>query len=125
MLLVRNVAEHSIELGRVARSIIRRQARADEQYLSSGRMDCADHLFQIDANSGNWQSSQAIICTKLKNHYSWLVQLQRSRQPLRSTPGGLAADAGVDDLGYVTLCLQPLLQERYPAFVGTQTVARA
>jgi hypothetical protein len=125
MLLVRNVAEHSIELGRVARSIIRRQARADEQYLSSGRMDRADHLFQIGANSGNWQPSQAIICTKLKNHYSGLVQLQRSRQPLCSTSGGLAADAGVDDLGSVTLCLQPPLQERHPAFVGTQTVARA
>jgi hypothetical protein len=125
VLVVRNVAEHSIEVGRVARSVIGRQAHADEQCLSPGRMNRTDHLFQIGANSCNWEPSQAVICPQLKNNNSWLVQLQSSRQSLRSTPGRLAADAGVDDLGYVTLCLQPLLQERHPAFVGTQTVARA
>ena len=58
-----------------------------------------------------------------------MMKLESARQALQTTPTGLPAHAGIDDLVTVTLCFQALREQRHPTLFrpnpigGTQAVA--
>ena len=63
---LRDIREHLTEIGRVARSVVGRQAHADEQDLRARVLRHPDHFFQVAARFRDWQAAQAIVRAELQ-----------------------------------------------------------
>ena len=82
-------------------------------------------LRQIVAGVSQRQPAQAIVGAELEDHDAGLMQLQGAGQPLEAALGGLAADAGVDDLVPVPLSLQSLRKQSDPTLLRPEAVGGA
>ena len=103
------------EFGRVARAVVGRHAHADEQHARAGALaraapfsaDCPCAVLSGRPRRPSFAPSSRITMLRL-------MHLQGARQALQAAAGGLAADAGVDDLVSVPLCPQPLRAAAQP-----------
>src|SRR5271156_1546613 len=119
-----HIAVTRTKLFRVIGPVVGRYSHSQQQYMGAGRRRQVHHVRQIGAHLRDRQGTQAVVAAQFQDDELGPVQRQGPRQAGQPARGGLAADAGVDDLVTVLLILEPRLQQRDPAlFYVRQPVA--
>ncbi len=103
------------EAGGIIQAVIRRQLHAEQQHLGSAAARLLDECSEVGFDVGDGRAAQAIIGAEFEDDDAWLMLAQGCLQASQPAGGGLAADAGVDDLILWVGALQLLLQQVHPA----------
>ncbi len=109
----------------VARTVVRWQADAQQQHARPRVLRQGDHVREVVVDDRQRQAAQPVVGAQLQQHDRRMVQGQQMGQSFQAATAGLATDAGIDDLVLVPLVVEPLMQQRDPAFFGLESVRRA
>ena len=122
ILLSRNFGEQTLEPARVNRAVIGWNAHSGNHHARAGLAAGLDDGDQIFAGFLERIAAQAVIGAQFDDDDGGMMLRERGGQAGQAAECGIAADAGVDDLVIELVALQPLLEQRDPAFALCQSI---
>ena len=118
-----------LEYGRkpagVTLSIIGRHAHAHQYHFPIVAGGQGHESFQVCARRLERQSAQSVVGSQLEDDDGRSVGGQHVLETSKTARGGLAADAGINDLESVPFVLHAVRQQTYPAFIDRDAITGA
>ncbi len=109
----------------IAAAVVRRNADLHQQRLGAGLPHQGDDLAEIALHILRREPAQAVVGPQLDQHPARLMLFQQRRQTRQALRGGVAADAGVDQLRLARFFLPLIGQQRRPGLRHRQAIAGA
>ncbi|MEF8793106.1 MAG: hypothetical protein V5A50_05390 [Thiohalorhabdus sp.] len=121
----RHLAIHLGEGLGIGRPVVGRQPDSEQQDAGAGVPRKVDHLLEVGPHGRQRLAAQAVIAAELDDHHRGPVLGQGVGEAGQATAGGVAPDAGVDDLVREAPIVQPLAQAVHPAVFHRHPVGGA
>lgn len=113
---------HEVELVDVGCAVVGWEGDAGEQDFGVRGEQAGDDCFEIAFGHVEGQAAQAVIASEL-NHDDCRMHREDEREAVDAVLGGVAADAGIDDVVVVAAGVEVFLERGGPGLAGFETVA--
>lgn len=97
MEFVREALIYVLEASGIGRTVIGRQAHADQHYFDVAVSGLGDDMIEVVVHVLEWQTAQAVVPAQFHDEDIRVMPVQQWRNAVASPGGGFSADAGVDD----------------------------